>query len=119
MCCLVDVQGPAVGREGLELGDNGDEYESTGVKQVDTPANNPFATAVGGTSLEVGAKKRYLGESGWGTQLYSLSRNGKAWVSPIFYGGSGGGFSELFTRPAYQNGIVPAGSPPGRAVPVR
>ncbi len=98
-------------------GDNGDEYESTGLKQVDSSASNPYATAVGGTSLGVGAQNRYLAESGWGTQLYSLTNNRKSWVAPVFYGGAGGGFSQLFTRPAYQDGIVPAGSPAGRAVP--
>ena len=41
----------------------------------------------------------------------------RAGSTPTFYGGGGGGFSNLFNRPSYQNGIVPAGSPAGRGVP--
>ena len=50
-------------------------------------------------------------------QKYSLSANGKSWTPIGFLYGAGGGFSALFNRPAYQNGVVPANSPPGRAVP--
>ena len=101
----------------IASGDNGDELDATGTKQVDTSGSNPYATAVGGSSLGVGATGNYLFQSGWGTQLYSLSDDGKSWIDPVFYGGAGGGFSNLFNRPSYQKGIVPAGTPAGRAVP--
>ena len=36
-------------------GDNGDELASTGTKQADYPASDPYVTAVGGTSDAIGA----------------------------------------------------------------
>jgi subtilase family serine protease len=101
----------------IASGDNGDEVINSGIKQVDASANNPYATAVGGTSLAIGAQGQYKFETGWGTRLWSLAPNGKSWVNPQFHGGGGGGFSALFPEPAYQLGVVPAGSPSGRAVP--
>jgi subtilase family serine protease len=91
-------------------GDNGDELISTGEKQIDTSGNNPYATAVGGTALGIGPQGQYWFEAGWGTSRYELADNGKSWVWPSFYGGSGGGISELFNRPTYQNGVIPKGT---------
>ena len=73
---------------------------SSGIKQVDSSASNPYATAVGGTSLAIGAKGQYKFETGWGTNLWSLTPNRKSWIDPEFHGGGGGGFSVLFNRPA-------------------
>ncbi len=101
----------------IASGDNGDELLSTGLKQVDSSSSNPYATAVGGTSIAIGRKGQYKFETGWGTRLWSLSPNGKSWIDPQFHGGGGGGFSALFNRPTYQNGVVPVGSPAGRGVP--
>ncbi len=61
-------------------GDNGDEVANTGVKQVDTPANSAWVTAVGGTSLAVGKGDKYQWETGWGTEKASLSADGKSWT---------------------------------------
>jgi subtilase family serine protease len=97
-------------------GDNGDELANTGVKQVDYPASDPYVTAIGGTSTEITAGL-ITSESGWGTQKYSLSADGKSWVANGFLYGAGGGYSSLFNRPGYQNGVVPASAPAGRAVP--
>jgi subtilase family serine protease len=81
-------------------------------------------TAVGGTSLGVGAAGQYLLETGWETGRSSLS--GGAW-SPAYPGnylyGSGGGTSHLFAQPSYQAGVVPSavatrnGGSPMRVVP--
>jgi subtilase family serine protease len=101
----------------IASGDNGDEVADTGVKQADASATDPYATAVGGSSIGIGQSGNDIFESGWGTQLYWESSNGKGWESPTFYGGGGGGFSNLFNRPSYQSGIVPVGSPAGRGVP--
>ncbi len=101
----------------IASGDNGDELIATGEKQVDSSGSNPYATAVGGTSLAIGAQGQYLFEAGWGTHRYSLSSTGKKWVEPSFYGGAGGGQSRIFARPFYQNGVLWRGIPPGRAVP--
>jgi subtilase family serine protease len=49
-------------------GDNGDESTATGrPTTVDWPASSPYVTAVGGTSLAVGASNNYLFETAWGT----------------------------------------------------
>ncbi len=98
-------------------GDNGDEVANTGVLQADYPASNPYITAVGGTSLGIGAGQNLIFQTGWGTQKYSLSANGKSWTPVGYLYGSGGGYSSLFNRPSYQTKVVPATAPAGRAVP--
>jgi subtilase family serine protease len=98
-------------------GDNGDEQANSGIVQTDYPASSRWATAVGGTSAGIGARDQLLFQTGWGTVKWSLSADGKSWQTPTYLYGSGGGFSTLFPRPGYQRGVVPAGSPPGRAVP--
>jgi subtilase family serine protease len=98
-------------------GDNGDNEFATGIKQVGSSASNPFATAVGATSLSIGYHGQYKWETGWGTNVWSLTPNGKMWADPQFRYGSGGGYSVLFDRPSYQTGVVPAGAPVGRGVP--
>ena len=104
-------------------GDNSDESLVEGYTTTDWPASSPFVTAVGGTTLAVGASNNYLFETGWGT--YSSSWTGSAW-SPNppgawLYGG-GGGVSRIFAEPSYQQGVVPnsvfaAQGRTGRAVP--
>ena len=98
-------------------GDNGDELASTGLKQVDYPASDPYVTALGGTSTAIGADGSLAWETGWGTMKYGLSADGKSWTPAGFLYGAGGGYSALFNRPDYQNGVVPTSAPPGRAVP--
>ena len=98
-------------------GDSGDELANTGLKQSDYPTSDPYVTAVGGTSDAIGGSGQFDFQTGWGTQKYSLSANGKSWTPLGFLYGAGGGFSSLFNRPTYQNGVVPATAPPGRAVP--
>ncbi|WP_324784551.1 S53 family peptidase [Streptomyces sp. H51] len=90
-------------------GDNGDEVDNTGVKQVDTPANSAWVTAVGGTSLAVGKDDKYLWETGWGTQKAVLSADGTSWVNfpGAFTSGAGGGTSRTVAEPYYQKGVVP------------
>lgn len=104
-------------------GDNSDESLVEGYITTDWPASSPFVTAVGGTTLAVGASNNYLFETGWGT--YTSSWTGTAW-SPNppgtwLYGG-GGGVSRIFAEPSYQQGVVPnsvftAQGRTGRAVP--
>ncbi|MCK7626921.1 S53 family peptidase [Streptomyces sp. RS10V-4] len=90
-------------------GDNGDEVANTGTKQVDTPANSAWVTAVGGTSLAVGKGNAYQWETGWGTQKAVLSADGNDWTGfpGTFNGGAGGGTSKTVPQPFYQRGIVP------------
>src|SRR5215469_1185912 len=104
-------------------GDNSDESLVEGYRTTDWPASSPFVTAVGGTSLAVGASNNYLFETGWGTKKSILT--GTAW-SPKAPGnwvyGAGGSVSTLFAEPSYQQGVVPASvftaqGRTGRAVP--
>jgi subtilase family serine protease len=89
-------------------GDNGDEIANTGTKQSDMPASLPWVTAVGGTSLAAGKGGKYQFETGWGTDLASLSSDGKSWQLPgVFHGGAGGGTSARSAEPFYQKGVVP------------
>jgi subtilase family serine protease len=104
-------------------GDNNDESLVVGFRTTDWPASSPFVTAVGGTSLAVGASNNYLFETGWGSTTSSWT--GTAW-SPTVPGdwlyGAGGGVSQIFAEPSYQQGVVPnavftAQGRTGRAVP--
>jgi subtilase family serine protease len=90
-------------------GDNGDEVAHTGTKQVDTPANSAWVTAVGGTSLAVGKGDKYQWETGWGTEKANLSADGKSWTGfpGAYTSGAGGGTSKTVAEPFYQQGVVP------------
>src|SRR5438093_7332425 len=48
-------------------GDDNDETRVIGYSSADWPASSPWVTAVGGTSLAVGAADDYQFETGWGT----------------------------------------------------
>lgn len=91
-------------------GDNGDEVANTGTKQVDTPANSAWVTAVGGTSLAVGKGDKYKFETGWGTERAVLSADGAGWTDfpGAFTSGAGGGTSKTVSQPSYQKGVVPS-----------
>src|SRR5262249_22573683 len=108
-------------------GDSGDHTAGgTDVpsKTVEFPADLPFVTGVGGTSLLTGSRGQWLGEYGW-QNAYSSLTNGAWTPAPPgpYSSGGGGGTSQLFTQPFYQAGRVPAsiseyyGSTPMRAVP--
>lgn len=88
-------------------GDNSDESLIEGYRTTDWPASSPFVTAVGGTTLAVSASNTYLFETGWGTTASSWTNS--AW-SPTPPGtwlyGSGGGVSQIFPEPFYQQGVV-------------
>ncbi|KOV71035.1 S53 family peptidase [Streptomyces sp. MMG1121] len=90
-------------------GDNGDEVANTGTKQVDSPANSAWVTAVGGTSLAVGKGDTYQWETGWGTEKATLAADGKSWTGfpGAYTGGAGGGTSKTVPQPYYQKGVVP------------
>jgi subtilase family serine protease len=76
--------------------------------KIQYPGADPWLTAVGGTSLAVGAHDHYLWETGWVTDLAFLNKSATAW-SPappgIFFAGTTGGISS-FAEPYYQKGVV-------------
>ncbi|HSP65550.1 MAG TPA: S53 family peptidase [Candidatus Deferrimicrobium sp.] len=86
-------------------GDYGDELVH-GVRTVDFPASDPWVTAVGGTSLQIGQANNYILEAGWGTTSSKLVSG--AWTTPAYLYGAGGGTSTVFNEPSYQQGVVPA-----------
>jgi subtilase family serine protease len=80
-------------------GDNGAISDDGPPRQVSMPASDPLVLGVGGTELDLAEPAgTYQGEMAW---------NGGD-------DGSGGGYSFLFPRPAYQDGVTRAA---GRGVP--
>jgi subtilase family serine protease len=81
------------------------DFGTAPVKEVSLPASDPFVLGVGGTTLTAGPHTgSYIGE--------------KAWNQVLPQGGnfaSGGGFSGIFARPAYQDGVP--GTEATRGVP--
>ncbi len=104
-------------------GDGGDEFTTVGAVVADYPSSSPWATAVGGTTLQIGAAGQRLGEFGWSTARSFLctetflKAGGCAdaslgqWlpIDEALDGGSGGGTSYVYPQPFYQRGVVPAG----------
>jgi subtilase family serine protease len=76
---------------------------SAPVKEVDLVDSDPLTLAAGGTSLQAShTTGAYTGESVWTTPARP----------PAFpdSDGSGGGFSQVFRRPAYQDGVPGIGA---------
>jgi subtilase family serine protease len=79
------------------------EGSSTPVKEVILPTSDPLVLAVGGTSLTANpVTGAYISETAWNTPGL-----------PPQPGASGGGFSHLFARPAYQDGVPGTGATRG------
>lgn len=102
-------------------GDNGDETNGVaGARPTpDWPASSPYVTAVGGTSMGIGASNQRQFELGWETEK-SVLKTGAAtptWADPTWLYGGGGGTSRLFAQPGYQKGVVTAISTTARVVP--
>ncbi|MET3429747.1 subtilase family serine protease [Actinoplanes tereljensis] len=91
-------------------GDAGDETQGGTVpeaKTVDFPADLPYVTGVGGTSVGIDKHGNRVWEHGWQTAYSPLSTDGKTWGTPAYSSGGGGGTSILFDQPFYQRGVVP------------
>ena len=102
-------------------GDDGDNFYLTGFSSPDYPSDSPFVTAVGGTTLEVGADGSRIGELGWDTGRQFLctlnivndlpgctSSTLNTWLPAGPDGISGGYTSYYYLQPYYQAGVVPA-----------
>jgi subtilase family serine protease len=79
------------------------------------PSSDPFAIAVGGTTLGLGQTSNRLFETGWSDGV-SVIANG-AWELLGEEGASGGGPSTIYPQPAYQKGVVPKKLGTTRSVP--
>jgi subtilase family serine protease len=118
---LLMAAGTGVGVQ-FSSGDEGDNFIVSGSQQPSFPGTSPYATAVGGTSVEIGAQDERLDEVGWSTgisvlcseELVSLGFCEAAevgqWEPPApgeyDYGG-GGGTSDQYAEPWYQEPVVP------------
>ena len=120
----IAIQGALEGMTiNFSSGDSGDEVANVGQPEPDFSASDPWVTAVGGTSLGIGANGQRVAETGWETTKSTLT--GGSWGPAAYLYGSGGGTSRLFPEPAYQRGVVPdalarqnqTGGNRGRVVP--
>jgi subtilase family serine protease len=81
----------------------------TPVREVSLPASDPLVLAAGGTSLAASHKTgAYLGETAWNNPPVPGE-------TPFYSDAPGGGFSRLFPRPSYQDGMPGIGA--ARGVP--
>ena len=94
-------------------GDNGDESSRFGFATTDWPASSPWVTSVGGTSLGVDQNNTRAIETGWGTSNYSCNKTTLACSRVGWLYGAGGGVSQIFGVPFYQQGMGFS----GRAIP--
>jgi subtilase family serine protease len=108
----------------FSAGDDGDEYSTVGLTTPDYPPSSPYVTAVGGTSLEIGADGSRLAEVGWSTSKSTLCTTAVigdvtgctkktlgAYLPPAPGGydyGGGGGTSFNYPQPYYQAATVPS-----------
>ena len=93
-------------------GDDGDSRPATGAPEGSREPNWPSAsaqiTAVGGSSLAIGADGERLFETAWGTSRSKLGSGGWTPAPPgEWFAGSTGGTSHLRAQPAYQREAVP------------
>jgi subtilase family serine protease len=97
------TEDPAIVSNGLTCDVNSSE------PQTPFPSSDPWVTAVGATAIGIGARDNYLFETGMGDSEATL-QNGTGWsqLPGTFLAGSGGGTSNYFTQPPYQQGVVPA-----------
>ena len=72
-------------------------------------ASDPFVLSAGGTALTASQAGAWISESAWGLASGGPGNAGGAFQA------SGGGFSQLFARPAYQAGVPGIGA--ARGVP--
>lgn len=90
-------------------GDYGDLGLATPVGAAPTPADSPYATAVGGTSIGIPGGAGSAKEVGWGNNQTEIAANSTTPLDPPYSfgnaGGAGGGQSIFFKKPAYQKAL--------------
>lgn len=83
------------------------DFGAAPVKEVSLPASDPLVLGAGGTALTANRSTgAYLGETAWNSPPATPGGHS---------GGSGGGFSHIYPRPRYQDGLP--GRPSARGVP--
>ena len=88
-------------------GDAGDQGLGTPLGAVSVPSNSPFATAVGGTSVLNDPLSNGDIVTGWGTNLTALQIEfvQDPPFNEGFQFGAGGGESQFFAKPAWQQAL--------------
>lgn len=92
-------------------GDGGDDGFGTPIGSPEVPADNPYSTAVGGTSILNDPSGTGYEELGWGMDQTVLANNGLV-VPPDqtgLYGGAGGGESIWYAKPSWQAALPGSG----------
>jgi subtilase family serine protease len=91
--------------DGGAISDLGKFGSSTPVKEVSLPASDPWVLAVGGTTLTANpVTGTYINETALNTLPTLIDGHSE---------GSGGGFSHIFAKPAYQDGVSGIGATRG------
>jgi subtilase family serine protease len=96
----------AASGDGGAISDLGTFGSTTPVKEVSLPASDPLVLAVGGTTLTANP---VTGTYGSETALNTLPEL----IDGHYSQASGGGFSHIFARPAYQDGVPGIGATRG------
>ena len=103
VCELAALQGISVN---FSSGDYGDSAAAEqGPVDVSSPADSPYATAIGGTSNAFSPIDGSPVQIGWGTNITRLSNKATISDPPVVEGflfGAGGGTSQYFKLPSYQ-----------------
>ncbi|MFD9888140.1 protease pro-enzyme activation domain-containing protein [Amycolatopsis sp. NPDC059027] len=89
------------GDGGFRPNDTGGDWMMNGY------AGSSWVTAVGGTSVAIGQDGKRIWETGWGTPVSDLSKDGTSWEQMHSEGGTGGGRATGQPQPWYQHGVVP------------
>lgn len=101
------AKGVAVNFSSGDSGDGGTGAPNAGGASF--PADSPYATAIGGTSLDVPSGVGKKAETGWGNNQTLLSFAKNSVIDPPlnsgFVGGAGGGESTIFAKPSWQKSV--------------
>lgn len=95
----------------VATGDSGDFGVGTPVGAASIPADSPFATGVGGTSINVPSNSGPV-DSAWGIDVTDLGTLHSPLPTPEILGflqGGGGGESAILAKPSFQNKLPGSG----------
>ena len=92
----------------VSSGDSQDNGVGTPIGASNAPADAPYATSVGGTSLGIPSAVGPT-ETGWGTTSNFIGSFFSCYAFELQQGGSGGGESTVFAKPAYQKQLPGVG----------
>ncbi len=83
-------------------------YASGDEPGVEPPASDPDVTAVGGTTLGIGAHSQRVFETGWSDDFGERTGSSGPWHDEGILLAASGGVSDVYGEPGYQRGVVPS-----------